>query len=225
MNESVGATPTTRNLLLAAAERLFAERGIEGASLRAITDAAGANLAAVHYHFGSKEELARAVFLRRLRPINEERLRRLDRLEAEASPGTPPLEAIVEAFVAPVLRLVRDDSGGGRLFAQLMGRALTSPNSFIHGAVLAEIRPILERFLATLSRCLPELPPSETLWRVYFGVGAMAHTVSSVGLLGKLSDGLCDPADVDGTVARLVTFIAAGLRAPAGSPAAVEGSP
>src|SRR5437763_15014706 len=105
----------TQESLLDAAESLFSERGIEAASLRAITEKAKANLAAVHYHFGSKQGLVRAVFSRRLAPRNEERLRRLD-LCLAAGGG---VEEVLRAFLAPALAMTRDASHDafGRLLA------------------------------------------------------------------------------------------------------------
>src|SRR4051812_44617723 len=107
----------THESLLDAAESLFSERGIEAASLRAITERAGANLAAVHYHFGSKQGLVRAVFSRRLTPLNEERLRRLARCEE----GEAGLEEVLHAFLEPALDMARDASHSP--FGRLMGRA------------------------------------------------------------------------------------------------------
>ncbi len=92
----------TKEVILDAAEALFAEEGIEGASLRAITARAGVNLAAVNYHFQSKEGLVRAVFARRIEPLNRERIALLDRLEGAAAP--PTVEGILGAFVGPVIR-------------------------------------------------------------------------------------------------------------------------
>src|ERR1700754_704729 len=96
----------TRESLLDAAESLFSERGIQAASLRAITEQAGANLAAVHYHFGSKQGLVRAVFSRRLAPLNADRLRRLGRCEETGG----EIEDVLHAFLAPALDMARQAS-------------------------------------------------------------------------------------------------------------------
>src|ERR1043166_6329556 len=87
----------TRESLLDAAEALFTEHGIQAASLRAITQKAGANLAAVHYHFGSKEGLVKAVFSRRLKPLNQERLRLLEACDLEADPQGGAVEQVLHA--------------------------------------------------------------------------------------------------------------------------------
>ena len=98
----------TRGRILDSAERLFAEQGFSGTSLRQITAAAGANLAAVNYHFGSKEELIKEALSRRLRPINAERLKWLDRLEAE---GQPTVEEIVDSKTQTETALEEIDAG------------------------------------------------------------------------------------------------------------------
>src|SRR5258705_11177243 len=95
---AVETRPDTKHRILDSAERLFAEYGFAGVSLRAIIADAKVNLAAIHYHYHSKEALFDAVILRRLEPINRERLELLDALERT---GKPTLEQILEAFFAP----------------------------------------------------------------------------------------------------------------------------
>ena len=112
--------PDTKTSLLNAAEMLFAERGIESTSLRAITSEAQANIAAVNYHFGSKDSLVREVFARRLRPLNAERLRRLNLVEGAAEP--PALVEVLDAFIRPVIELHLDMDEGGSHFVRMMGR-------------------------------------------------------------------------------------------------------
>src|SRR5206468_11715977 len=98
-------TRVTKARILDAAEALFMEHGFEATSLRAITAAASVNLAAVNYHFGSKEELFQAVLTRRLDPMNQERVDLLTRLESEATPHALPCEQILHAMFVPALRL------------------------------------------------------------------------------------------------------------------------
>lgn len=202
----------TREALLDAAESLFAEHGIPAASLRAITQQAGANLAAVHYHFGSKEGLVRAVFARRLSPMNEERLRLLDACDLE---GPDALECVLGAFLAPLVRKMRDRSEGLQSFARLMGRAFSDPTGEVQTIVAEEIEESFRRFFETFKRLLPDLPDRELFWRIHFMSGSMGHTVSCGHLLERFSQGMCRTTDADEALAYLVKFLAAGLRAPA----------
>ncbi len=205
------AVAGTRESLLDAAEELFAERGIPAASLRAITEHAGANLAAVHYHFGSKEGLVRAVFERRLAPLNRERLALLDRCEAEGG----GIEEVARAFVGPVFLMAHESHKSA--FAQMMARAYTEPLDEVREIVASQFSEVIERFFAALARRLPELPEDEIFWRLLFVAGAMAHTVSCGHLLAQYSRGRCSVSRPEESIEHLVTFLAAGLRAPAPS--------
>jgi AcrR family transcriptional regulator len=204
-------TTDTRETLLDAAESLFAEHGIQAASLRAITQQAGANLAAVHYHFGSKEALVRAVFSRRVGPLNQERLQRLDECER----GEGGVEEVLRAFIEPLLTMRRETPEGSRQFARLMGRSFNEPNEEVRAILTEEFGPMVRRFTEALARRLPHLPAPEILWRFHFVAGAMAHTISCGYLLERYSEGACHTGDVEEALEHLITFLAAGLRAPA----------
>lgn len=200
----------TRESLLDAAENLFSELGIQAASLRQITQQAGANLAAVNYHFGSKEGLVRAVFSRRLKPMNDERRRRLEQCDLEAEDA---LEQILRAFVEPLLRLLAEKPDGVRGFARLMGRAFSEPSEEVRKIVLEELRETVDHFLAAFRKVLPRLGDAELMWRFHFLGGAMGHTVSCGYLLERYSGGKCHTSDADEALDQLVRFLAAGMRA------------
>src|SRR5512135_2832638 len=113
----------TKERILDTAETLFMEHGFEATSLRAITAAAAVNLAAVNYHFGSKEELFQAVLTRRLDPMNQRRLALLDRFERDTAATPLSCERIIVALFIPALELARDPELGGKNFLRLLGRA------------------------------------------------------------------------------------------------------
>src|SRR6266702_2821486 len=92
---------TTKDRILDAAERSFANHGFEGASIRAIVMDAGVNLASIHYHFRSKEALLEAVLTRRISLVNDARLERLDAAQRAAAPRSPSVEEILRAFILP----------------------------------------------------------------------------------------------------------------------------
>lgn len=201
----------TRESLLDAAENLFSEHGIEAASLRQITQEAGANLAAVNYHFGSKDGLVRAVFARRLKPLKDERLRLLGECDLEAEDA---LDQVLKAFLAPVLRMLGEHPQRACGFGRLMGRAFSEPNEEVKTIVMDEFREGIEKFLGAFRQLLPHLSEGERMWRFHFMAGAMGHTVSCTHVLEKYSGGLCRPSDPEEALGQLVTFLAAGMRAP-----------
>ena len=206
----------TQTRIFEAAEELFMQHGFEGTSMRHLTSRAGVNLAAVNYHFGSKDALIEAVFRRRLDAINTQRLAELDRLERDTQTGRPPPpEAIVRAFLAPSLRMVEDQKAGGRNFARLLGRAYTEPSKPIRHTIGHLYAPIMERFKAALQRALPQVPQDELVWRMHFMFGTFAYTLAATDTVQLIAG--CKPEDrYDARVLedRLAAFLTAGLVAP-----------
>lgn len=203
----------TRERLLDSAERHFSEHGFAGASLREITNDAEANLAAVSYHFGSKEELFVAVIERVMAPINRERLELLDAAEERAAGRPLELEELIAILVGPVLRSHAAEGGAGcslRLFARGQFEDASMWKRIAEGP-LKVIKPRLE---AALARSLPHLSAQEIAYRMHFMMGAVKSAAGDQHALRAMSRGLCDPDDIEGTLAQLVAFLAAGMRAP-----------
>ena len=203
----------TRTRILDAAEELFMQHGFEGTSMRQLTARAGVNLAAVNYHFGSKDALIEAVFKRRLDPMNAERVAALDALEK----GGPALASvdIIRAFVVPSLRLIEDAKGGGRNFIRLLGRTYTEPAKAVRALIGQMYAPTMERYKRALERALPQMPPDELVWRMHFMFGTLAYTLAATDTVQLIAG--CKPEDrYDARLLeeRLTVFLAAGLHAP-----------
>lgn len=203
----------TKTVILDAAEHAFADLGFDAASLRHIISVAGVNLAAVHYHFGSKEGLIAAVFSRRLGPLNQERLRLLDSIEATHTKDMP-VERVLEALVGPALRLARDPAKGGPVVMRLFGRTIAEPSEYLQRLLNEQFGDVVKRFAAALHRALPSLPPAVLFWRMVFVIGAMGHLMCDPQKLKEMSKGLCDPEDTEAAIKQLVAFLAAGMQAP-----------
>ena len=204
---------TTKENIMKVAEKLFAQQGIGGTSLRSIMDAAGVNAAAIAYHFGSKEDLIREILQRRLVPINEERLRRLDQLEAQSRNHPPSANQILEAFLEPPLRLATDETPAGSYFVQFLGRMFVEAGKDFQPLLQEHFGEILRRFPAALKRSLPEVSPSQFSWRFFFMLGAFAYTMMNRSLVEWISGGRCNPNDTKTVLRELVTFANAGLNA------------
>lgn len=205
----------TKDRILDAAETLFMEQGFEATSLRALTASARVNLAAVNYHFGSKEELFRAVLTRRLDPMNEQRIALLSRFEAAAQPSAVSCERILTALFVPALRLARDPARGGSNFLRLLGRAYADPSPFIRRLLSEEYAEMIARFKAAFGRALPALPPRELSWRLHFMMGALSYTLAGTDAL-KLIEALApgEASNDEILLRRLAPFLLAGLTAP-----------
>lgn len=205
----------TRTRIVDAAEELFMQHGFEGTSMRLLTSKAGVNLAAVNYHFGSKDALIEAVFRRRLDPMNAERIAELDRLEKSAAGSTPSPERIIRAFLRASLAMVGDAKGGGRNFTRLLGRAYTEPSKPIRSLIGQLYAPAMERYKAVFERALPELPREELIWRMHFMFGTLAYTLAATDTVQLIAG--CKPEDrYDAKLLeeRLTAFLEAGLLAP-----------
>lgn len=201
----------TKARILDTAEKLFGLNGFEATSLRDITAEAQVNLAAVNYHFQSKDSLIDAVIARRIEPVNRKRIEML-----EAAGPNPSVEEILRAFLAPVL-----DQDLGSV-VPLLGRMLSDPTQFVERVFRKYLAPISQRFQEALHVALPELPPAELLWKTHFTVGVMTHVMALSPVLPMLSGGLCDIADRQALIERAVGFAAAGFRVTAAEPAVAE---
>jgi AcrR family transcriptional regulator len=205
----------TRTRILDAAEELFMQHGFEGTSMRLLTSKAGVNLAAVNYHFGSKDALIEALFRRRLDPMNAARIAALDRLEAEAE-GRPLAPAVViRAFVGESLRMIEDARSGGRNFIRLLGRTYTDPAKHIRALIGQLYAPTMERYKAAFEKALPQMPAEELVWRMHFMFGTLAYTLAATDTVQLIAG--CKPEDrYDARLLeeRLGAFLAAGLSAP-----------
>jgi len=205
------APTDTRQRLLEAAERLFGSLGFAETSLRALTSAAETNLAAVNYHFGSKEGLFKEVVQGVVAPVNRERLRLLDELESRSETGdSPQLDEILRAFFGPALALgTRPDAQGERL-RKLMGR-IRFEGSAVDESVHEVFEEVEGRFGPAFMRALPHLSPKGLFWRLHFALGVMCSTMFNPNQVQLISDGLCNPTDVQETLDQMVRFVSAGF--------------
>ncbi len=214
--DTAGSTATA---LLDAAESAFATEGIEGSSLRAIMRAAGANPAAVHYHFGSREALARAVLDRTLGPLNHRRLTLLG-IATEEADGEPSLEALLDAIVRPDLEAVRTLHSRGAGNGRLIGLIYSRPSLFVKRLVEEHFQPVAAQFMPPMMRTLAPTPGPEIAWRVRWFVFGVLGALLSDDEATETHLGALDEA-----VSRLVSVSAAALRAPMANQPTTERTP
>jgi len=204
----------TKTRILDAAEQLFMEHGFEATSLRSLTSAAGVNLAAVNYHFGTKEELFQSVLTRRLDPMNQERIDLLERLEREGKAAS--VEKILSAMLIPALRLARDEKRGGKNFLRLVGRAYADPAPFIRHFLSQQYVEMINRYKEAFLKALPHLSRQELTWRLHFVMGALSYTLAGTDALKLFAQVAASDKDNDELLLqRLAPFLVAGLKAPA----------
>lgn len=202
----------TRDRILDAAERLFAERGFHGCSIRDITGDAGVDVALANYHFGSKQQLLEAVFMRRAEDLNGERIARLDTILAAQRKRPPKLEDIIDAFTHPLLDRSTRGSPGWKSYFALIAEVNNSPE---FGGVLMTryFDPVVQRFIEAIRLALPGSTDRDVYWAYHFLSGALTLTFAETGRIDKLSGGACRSSDLDSVHERLVPYCAAGFRA------------
>ena len=203
---------STKDRILDAAERLLSKKQFDATSLREITTEADVNLAAVNYHFQSKDALIRAVIARRIGPVNVKRLAMLDAIEAGAGEGALPIGAVIEAFIRPVIEL----RGTTKTSAPLMGRVFAESAEFLERFFREHLAEVTQRFLTAFERALPGMPREEVFWRMHFLIGSMAHTMISGEFFQMVTGGLCRADDVNGLLRRMVAVFTAAFQASSG---------
>lgn len=205
--------PTTKDRIMDAAEIQFARDGFHFASLRSITADADVNLAAVNYHFGSKEALLEEVLKRRLIPLNVIRKERLEavRDQAENEGRIPAPEAVLEAFIVPTVQFCCKEPGGEN-FSTLVGRAIAEPDDTIRNVFIQHVMPIFLLLFDLLQKSLPSLNADTVFWKLHFSLGATTHTMRFFGKLELLPEGLNRDVDIDQLIDELMAFIIAGVK-------------
>jgi AcrR family transcriptional regulator len=207
----------TRERILNHAERLFALRGFHGTSLREVAKASGVRQSLVQYHYDSKEALFRAVFERRILPMNHGRMSRLDAIQQQAgSRKRRDPEDVVRALVEPFVLLARHGRGGAELYPQLIAQIINDPQDHARRISREFNDPVARATIRSLDAALPDLGDDRLPWCYVFAVGAMVSSVAGTGRVEALSNGHCDGDDVEHIVELLVPFIVGGMRAVAG---------
>ena len=197
---------STKQRILDSAEALFARHGFAGASLRQVTASANVNLAAVNYHFGSKENLINEVFRRRLDDLNSQRQQALQAVTAR--PGYT-LEDVLDAFVRPALALSQDNKGGAG-FVRVLARAYAEHNEQLRKFLHDNYGPALKEFAAAFARLLPHLEKQELYWRLDIVSGALTYAMADFGMIKRR--GISEQQHRDLSAEHLIKFASAGLR-------------
>lgn len=198
---------STKDRILGAAEELFAQFGFAGTSLRQVTSRADVNIAAVNYHFGSKENLVNEVFRRRMDEMSTQRLAALQ-AAVEQHPGE--LEAILSAFVEPALAMAQDRHGGGA-FVRVVARAYAEKNERLRKFLSDHYGHVLREFAKAIAKTVPELSKEELYWRLDFLAGSLTYAMADFGLI-KRPAGVTEAAHRQRAAHELIRFAAAGFK-------------
>jgi len=207
--------PDTKKSILDAAEKLFSRQGFSSTSLRVLTKEAGANLAAVNYHFGSKEKLIKAVIERRLLPLNRLRIEKLQNVKqrAEEEKRLPGVREVLMAFIEPTFAF-RKSGKGAQNFITLIGRSFSEPEGIVREIFLDLVRPVFQLLHDLLCVALPQVPRDVIFGRLHFTLGAMGHAMNMQQMNCLVPDGLDLNIDAVTLSEQFVDFVVSGLEAP-----------
>ena len=204
----------TPERILRTAERLFAERGFNGVSVRELAAAARVNIASIGYHFKSKEGLLSEVYRRHCDPMIAERLRGL--AASSRLRGKARIAAIIEAFIRPALQQVEVEDGA--TFIRLRA-VLSGENSELLEKLVAEnFDQSSTAFIDVLCECLPHLSRTDICWRFHFLLGAIYYTAAGPHRIAAFSNGRCDPSNTEAVIKELVPFMTRAFQAPPTKP-------
>ena len=209
--------PTTRERLILAAERLFAEYGIDAVSLRQVNAAAGQrNASASHYHFGSKEALIEAILEHRMPAINQRRLELLEELEATDRAAEP--RALVEAIVRPLAEHLDDGAGH---YVRFLAAVTGHHNSRVSAVVAGRHGAGVLGAAARLRAVLVDLPAPVFAQRFQLAVAQTIYALADRERLAHAASNTVPRVSQPFFVQNLVDAVTGALCAPL-SPAAAR---
>ena len=205
------ASSGTREKILRAASRLFADHGYDGCSLREIADHAKVNVGMIHYFFGTKQMLLRQAFVQAGASLALKRLELLDKAEAAAGDSLLPVEGIVDMFLRPAVDLARTGRAG-RAFLKMQAR-MQLEQSKLGRELRAEIYDGSSlRYVNALTRALPAISDKEIYWRFIFMLGTYQYVLADTGRLEVISEKSCSSDNLDDELREMVTFLSAGFK-------------
>jgi len=199
-----------RAAILNAAEELFAKHGYDGVTLRSIAKRAGVDLALPNYYFGPKRDLFDAVLMRRAEVLNAWRLKALEDALSAARPNPASVEAIVRAYLGPLLTGAHVAEPGWKHYYALIAYVNNSPEW--GGRLMTQFfDPLIDQFIDALRLSLGDVDEKALFWSYHCFSGALTLTFAETGRIDHLSKGLCRSDDLDGAYEHVVRFITAGF--------------
>lgn len=166
-----------REIILNTAERLFAEHGVNGVSLRSINAAAGVSPSVLHYHFGNREALLEALIERGMAPLMTERKNLLETLLTQE---VPPITAVINALVDPLAAFVISSDEAGKRYVQFMARLYTERSDVFDQVSRRYMAEVTSHFPMLIARACPHLSPLDITWRLSAANNTMLYSLSEL---------------------------------------------
>lgn len=200
----------TQIKILEAAESELAELGFAGASIRHITRRAGVNLASINYHFGSKEELIKALFKYRINPLNQLRLQLLKDEQAKVEGGVVPVSVLVDILVRPTVENMLTPEGSK--FVQAMARCMSEPLGFMEQLDQEIFQEIFTAFYGALRKAMPELDGASVMNQMNFTVCSMVGIMIHFPRMDRFHGHQLSKAEFNRVLDQFIRFISSGIQ-------------
>lgn len=197
--------------LLDAAEQLFAENGFDGTSVRDIASAAGCNIAAVNYYFGSKDRLYTEVWRRQLVQMRDARLQAIEQVLSESN-GKPSLEDLLKSFANAFIGPFVDESRS-RWLMKLMAREMVDQHVNVNVFAEEVIKPTINAMSGALLKACPSLDESKIPMLIVLLAGQLIHVVHVKAMFDQAEIAEMPTFDITEAVENIVKFSSAGIRA------------
>lgn len=204
---------STKDRIVRSAARMFSERGFDNVSLRDITADAGANIAAVNYHFGSKIGLLSVVFDHYAAPVNAARLKLLDEVERKSADNRPDVSDILWALFSPAFH-APETGEQGQYFRKMLGRMSSSPNPDVRKILFTTFDKVSTQFVDLMTRACPDLSREELFWRLTCVYGSMMYAQADNGRIQTLAGDTFDSGNMDDALKYMIPFLTAGFTQP-----------
>lgn len=210
----------TKTRILDAAEKLIVELGAEKASLRKITAEAGVNIAAINYHFGSKDNLVSAILERFLNPVLHELMTGLETLVKQSGEKGPEIEDIIRCNLVPIYQFSIKNPDYENIFYQL-SRSYDDQNVF-RQSIQKTMEKNMKFYAQHIVRALPDIPEETTLMRFAFFRNTSTGIMKGDFIMEESIDVLGLPRNYENMLNEMVTYTAAAFRAKPGTRSVAE---
>lgn len=203
----------TKCRLLQTTEKLFAEHGFAGVTMRRVAKLGNTNLASAHYHFGSKESMVLEMLKSRVKPINQMRLKLLAESRNLANGKALSIKTILSALISPIGDEISKSSHSRLILAQLVARSFTEPARFIEKMHRKFFSELSEVFMTELRFTYPQVRDVDLYWNFHLAISSMLGALAQHRRLNDISKGNCNENDTQALIDRLVIFTANGFEA------------
>jgi len=203
-------TSNSKNLILDTAEKLFAQKGYDGASMRAIAEKAGVAQGLIHYHCKTKEQLFEMIISRRSSEINRDRYHLLKKAFEDAKEGLPTIEDVLFTFIRPALE--KGQNNWRRYYTSILGFISHSDDKRSRYLIDKYYNPIAKEYIKALKKIMPDVDGAEIYWGYFYATGVAVYSMARTGRIKELSDGKLDEENMEEKIERIVKFVAGGLR-------------